>query len=166
MTTSALPTSAVLTRGGAFFLLWMVLMQSAKPADLAFGALVTVGATWASLHLLDPAAGRLRYGRLLALLPHFVWESVRAGIDVARRVFDPRLPLNTGFVAVPLALPPGLARNTYATFTSLLPGSVPSGETEAGIVYHCLDISQPVVEQLHEEERRLAEVIFVAPRDA
>ena len=31
--------SAALWRGAAFFLLWMVLMQSMKPADLAVGAL-------------------------------------------------------------------------------------------------------------------------------
>jgi multicomponent Na+:H+ antiporter subunit E len=64
---------AALTRGVAFFALWMVLMQSTKPADLAIGALATFGATWLSLHLLAPTAGRLRFGSLFALLPHFIW---------------------------------------------------------------------------------------------
>ena len=95
-------------RAGAFFLLWMVLMQSVKPADLAMGAFATGCATWASLRLFPPATGELHFGALLKLMPHFVWESVVAGIDVARRAFDPRLPLRLGFVEVPAGLPAGV----------------------------------------------------------
>ena len=143
-------------RGAAFFALWLVLMPSLKPGDLAIGLAAAAAATWASLRLQPPAAGRLRLARLLALLPHFLWESVRAGIDVALRAVHPRLPLRPGFVECPVDLRPGLGRNTFATITSLMPGSVPSGETERGLVYHCLDLSQPVVEQLQAEERRIA----------
>ena len=41
----------------------------------------------------------LHFGALLKLVPHFVWESVVAGVDVARRVFDPRLPIRPGITA-------------------------------------------------------------------
>lgn len=92
------PLRAALARGTSFFALWVVLMPSAKPADLAVGALATVAVTWVSLRILPPAAGCLRFGALLALMPHFFWQSVPAGIDVARRALDPRLPLNPGFV--------------------------------------------------------------------
>ncbi len=146
-------------RGTAFFLLWMLLMQSLKRADLAVGVLASVGATWVSLRLLPPSSGGLRFGRLLALLPHFVWESVLAGVDVARRALHPRMPLRPGFVTCPLGFPPGFARNTFATITSLLPGSVAAGEVEGEIVYHCLDTSAPVVEQIWKEERLLARAL-------
>ena len=148
--------SAALSRGVSFFLLWMLLIQSLKTADLAVGALTCVGATWTSLRLLPPSSGCLRFGRLLALLPHFVWESVLAGVDVARRALHPRMPLSPGFVTCQLSFPPGFARNTFATITSLLPGSVPAGEAEGALVYHCLDDTSPVVEQLWKEERLLA----------
>jgi multicomponent Na+:H+ antiporter subunit E len=36
------------------------------------------------------------------LVGRFLWQSVVAGVDIARRVFDPRLPLNTGFVVYPV----------------------------------------------------------------
>lgn len=152
--------STALTRGVAFFVLWMVLMQSTKPADLAVGAFATLGATWLSLHLLAPTAGNLRLGSLFALLPHFIWESVLAGIDVARRAFDPRLPLRTGFVNCPLDFPPGLARNTFATITSLLPGAVSADATDDALIYHCLDTTQPVVEELWKEEELLARALI------
>jgi multicomponent Na+:H+ antiporter subunit E len=166
------PRRAALLRGAAFLVLWMILMQSAKPADLVVGALTAVAATWVSLRLLPPASGCLHFGVLLTLVPHFMWESVLAGIDVARRAFDPRLPLRPGFVDCPLDFPPGFARNTFSTITSLLPGSVPSGESDGqdhgagdgALVYHCLDITQPVVEQLWKEERLLARALLAGRR--
>ncbi|MBP6534176.1 MAG: Na+/H+ antiporter subunit E [Arenimonas sp.] len=147
-----------------FYLLWLVLMQSTKPADLGIGLLAAVTATWTSLRLLAPASGSLRFGSLFMLLPHFLWVSVVAGIDVARRVFDPRLPMQPGFVSCPLDFPPGLARNTFATITSLMPGTVPIGETDDDLTYHCLDTSQPVVEQLWKEERLLARALVAGRR--
>jgi multicomponent Na+:H+ antiporter subunit E len=147
-------------RGAGFFTLWLVLMPSAKPADLAVGAVAAAAATWVSLRLLPPSAGRLRFSALLGLMPHYIWGSVRGGLDVARRALDPRLPLNPGFVQCPLDLPQGLARNTFATITSLLPGTVPCGDQRDGLVYHCLDVDAPVVEQLREEERLLARALI------
>ena len=164
--THPIPTrlSATLIRGTAFFLLWLVLMQSAKPADLVMGLLTAIGATWLSLRLLEPASGSLRFASLFALFPHFLWVSILAGIDVARRAFDPRMPLQCGFVNCPLGFSPGLARNTFATLTSLIPGSVAVGETDQMLIYHCLDTAQPVLEQLWTEERLLAKALLAGRR--
>ena len=156
--------SAALWRGAWFFLLWMLLMQSMKPADLAVGALACAGATWTSLRLMPPASGRMYFGKLLSLLPHFLWESALAGVDVARRALQPRMPLSPGLVSCPLSFPPGLARNVFATITSLLPGSVSAGESEGELVYHCLDDTTPVVEQLWKEERLLARALVAGRR--
>ena len=156
--------STTLWRGAAFFLLWMLLMQSLKPADVVVGLLTCVGATWTSLRLMPPATGCVHFGKLLTLLPHFLWESVLAGIDVARRAFHPRMPLSTGLVTCPLSFPPGFARNTFATITSLLPGSVAADEAEGVVVYHCLDDKSPVVEQLWKEERLLTKALIAGRR--
>ena len=58
----------------------------------------------------------------------FLRQSIGAGIDVAWRALDPRLPLRPGFVVYPVSIPPGTARNVFTTLTSLLPGTVPAGE--------------------------------------
>ncbi len=157
-------TSAV-SRAACFLALWIVLMPSAKPADLALGVASTALATWTSLRLLDPGSGHLRFGALIALAPHFVWQSVLAGLDVARRAFDPRMPLAPGFVECPVDFPPGLTRNTFTAITSLLPGSVPCGESQDKVVYHCLDIRLPNVEQLKREERLFARALIPAEED-
>jgi multicomponent Na+:H+ antiporter subunit E len=147
-----------------YFGVWLVIDQSAKPANLAFGVLATAAATWASLKLLPPASGRVRLGALLMLLPRFLWQSLLAGVDVARRAFSPRLPLQPGFVDYSPALPRGAARNTFGAISSLLPGSVPTGETEDLIEFHALDVTQPVVEQLAAEERAYGKALIPGQR--
>ncbi|MGL4542814.1 MAG: Na+/H+ antiporter subunit E [Polymorphobacter sp.] len=151
--------ATILGRAAGFGLLWLLLMPSAKFGDLVFGLGVTIVATLASLRLLAPAAGCIHFGSLLLLAPHFVKQSVLAGFDVARRAFDPRLPLQPGYVACPLNFPPGMARNTFATITSLMPGTVPCEEVDGVLVFHCLDTNQPVVEQLWAEEKLLARAL-------
>ena len=153
-----------LSRALCFIALWLILMPSVKPADLAFGLIATLVATQMSLRLLPPAAGRLRLGALLVFAPHFLAQSLLAGIDVARRALHPRLPLQPGVVVYRTGFPPGLARNEFAIITSLLPGSLPIDETEDGLVYHCLDITQPVLEQMADEERRLSGVLISGER--
>lgn len=157
------PSLAVtaLKRGLMFLAIWMVLMPSLKPADLAFGALATFCATWTSLHLLPREAGHLRMRALLAVVPHFLWQSVLAGVDVARRALSPGMPMNSGFVSCAVGFPRGLARNEFASIMSLLPGSVPVGETEGAIVYHCLDVSEPLALHMAEEEQLLKAALVV-----
>ena len=157
--------SAALMRALLYFALWIVIDQSAKPANLAFGVLATAAATWASLRLMPPSLGSVRIGALVLLLPRFLWQSLVAGIDVARRAFSPRMPLQPGFVQYPTGLPRGAARNAFAAISSLLPGPVPVGETDTHIEYHALDLSQPVVEQLAAEEQAYAKALVAGQRD-
>ena len=58
----------------------------------------------------------------------FLYQSIVAGVDVAWRAFDPRLPLRPGFVRYPVRFPPGTTRNVFAMITSLMPGAVPAGD--------------------------------------
>lgn len=161
MTDTPSLAGTALVRGLMFAALWLVLMPSAKPVDLAFGVFSSVAATWTSLHLLPREAGHLRLRALLAFVPHFLWQSVLAGVDVARRALDPRMPMRPGFVSCPVGFPPGLARNEFASIMSLLPGSVPVGETEASIIYHCVDVSEPLAQHMAEEEQLLRAALVV-----
>lgn len=149
---------SALVRGLGFLSLWIAWI-GATPADLVPGLATAAAATWASLRLVPAGAMRLRLGPALALVPRFLGQSVVAGVDVARRALDPRLPLRPGFVHYRPRLEPGLARNAFAALTSLLPGTVPARDDGVTLVYHCLDVSQPIEAQLAAEEARLAGVI-------
>jgi multicomponent Na+:H+ antiporter subunit E len=154
----------VLVRALLYFGIWIVVDQSAKPANLVIGVLASAAATWVSMRLLPPAGGRVRLAVLLALLPRFLWQSLVAGVDVARRAFSPRLPLAPGFVDYPVRLPRGSARNAFELISSLMPGSVPTAETEATIEYHCLDTQQAVIGQLAAEEQAYARALVPGHR--
>jgi multicomponent Na+:H+ antiporter subunit E len=121
-----------------------------------FGLTAAGVATWLSLYLSPPTHGRLRLGKLLHLLPHFLYESTRGGIDVAMRALAPSLPVNAGLFSYATGFPPGLTCNTFVAITSLLPGTLACGEADGELVYHCLDLGQPLAFQLRDEECRLA----------
>jgi multicomponent Na+:H+ antiporter subunit E len=145
-------------RAAGFLVLWLVL-AGADVFDLPAAAVAVAAATWTSLRLLPPGSSRLSPGALAKLTFRFAYESVAAGVDVARRALDPRLPLRPGFVRYPVRLPPGTARNTFTTLTSLLPGTVPARAERGHIIYHCLDVEQPVTSQLAAEEAALTRAL-------
>ncbi len=153
---------AAIPRWLGFFVFWLVLSLGA-PGGLPFGVVAATAATWLSLRLVPADGYDIRWGALLRFLPHFLWQSVVAGLDVARRAFDPRMPLRPGFIVYPIGFRSSTARNTFTTITSLLPGTVPCGVGNGALVYHCLDIGQPVAAQLAAEEQRLAAFINEAP---
>ena len=149
---------AALLRAMILFGFWTIL-AGVGVADLLVGLCVSALATQVSLHVL-PATPR-RYDPVAAarLALRFLGRSFVAGLDVARRAFDPRLPLRPGFVSYPARCPPGLFRSAFTAFTSLQPGSVPAGSDGGDIVYHCLDVDQPVVSQLAAEEVALSGLV-------
>ena len=78
------------------------------------------------------------------------------GVDVARRALSVRLPLRPGFVVYPVRLPPGPACNAFSALTSVLPGTLLAGvDAHGALLYHCLDVEQPVAAQLAIDEELL-----------
>lgn len=143
----------------ALFLLFWAALIGLSPGGLAVGAVAAAAATWVSLQLLPPSAQRVRLAALTGLLPRFLWQSLLAGWQVARLAFSPRLRLRPGFVPFHGTYPPGHLRNTFATIASLMPGTLPCGESETEIFFHCLDVEQPVLAELAEEEAALSGVL-------
>ena len=144
-----------IARIGGFFVFW-VIIAGTNPVDLLVGVLVALVVAWTSWTLLPTGTKRLRIAAFAGLVPRFLYQSVTAGIDVAWRALDPRLPLQPGFVHYQPRLPPGPARSAFCTITSLLPGTLPSGtDSDGRLIVHCLDRTQAVAEQLATEEALL-----------
>lgn len=159
---------AILVRGIAYFVVWMI-MAGGQLADVAPGIVVAVLATWVSLELLplDPGFAQVRPLAVLRLVLRFVWGSIVAGLDIARRAFSPSLPLKLGYLSYPVGLPPGTSRNLFTSVTSLLPGTLPAGTDESGhLIYHCLDVEQPVLQELGQEEAQLVAALGAAQGSA
>jgi multicomponent Na+:H+ antiporter subunit E len=160
----ALSPGAV-TRAVAFLVGWIIL-TGCNPGDLGAGVVAALAATWASLRLLPPNTSRIHLRAFARLVLRFLHQSVVAGVDVARRALDPRLPLTPGFVVYPVGLPPGPARSMFTTLMSLLPGTVPTGaDARSQLLIHCLDAEQPITAQLAAEEAIFTRAIAEAPGD-
>lgn len=138
---------ALLLRAGAYLVFWVVLAGTGAK-DLAAGLVTAVIAAWISLVLLPPGELVLRPGRALALFIRFLWQSVVAGVTVARIALSPVMALRPGMVGYRTQLPPGNRRLLFMTYASLLPGTLPirTGGDDL-ITVHALDCAQPVAGQ-------------------
>jgi multicomponent Na+:H+ antiporter subunit E len=156
---------SAISRAAGFFGFWLVL-TGADAGDLAAGLFAAVAATWASLHLMPAQERNLHPIRLGKFVLHFLRQSIVAGTDVAMRALDPRLSLRPGFVVYQAHLPPGTTRDAFCAIMSLLPGTLPCGPAEGnGLTIHCLDVTQPVVEQLAAEEALCMQALGGAQRN-
>lgn len=137
-------------------LLWFIL-TGPDPEALLPGLPVVAVATWVSLRLLPPVSA-VRAWRFALMLPPFLWRSLAGGVDVARRAFDPRLPLAPGWVEVPCRLGGG-GRAMLGGGFSLMPGSLVAGSRGDRLLVHCLDQSEPVAQAIAADEARLARAL-------
>jgi multicomponent Na+:H+ antiporter subunit E len=157
--------ASAISRAAGFFCFWLVLTD-ADAGDLVAGLVAAVAATWASLRLMPAEQWHLNPIKLARFVLHFLRQSALAGMDVAIRALDPRLSLRPGFVVYQARLPPGTKRNTFCAIMSLLPGTLPCGPAGGnGLTVHCLDVTQPVVEQLAAEEALCIQTLGGAQRN-
>jgi multicomponent Na+:H+ antiporter subunit E len=140
------------SRLGLFLAFWLMI-AGYQAGDLPVGLAAAALAAWVSLRLLPAGAGRVRLLPLAGLVLHFIRQSVSSGAQVAWLALRPSMPIHPGFIAYATRLRPAGARNAFCALSSLLPGTLPAGSNEQGaLAIHCLDVDQPVTEELAEEE--------------
>ncbi|HEV3491330.1 MAG TPA: Na+/H+ antiporter subunit E [Reyranella sp.] len=155
------PRPAWVAAGRAIlFLAFWLMIAGYDPADLPVGLIAAAAATWTSLRLLPSVKVKVRLLSLATFILHFLRQSVSSGVEVAWRAFDPRLPINPGFVVYPCRLRSAGSRSAFCALSSLLPGTLPAGSDEEGaLVVHCLDVGQPVAANLAAEEALFSRAI-------
>lgn len=147
-----------------FALLWWVLSGDWR-GSWTVGGFVVVTAALASLALRTPTTHRLSLRGALRFVPFFCLQSLRGGIDVARRAMLPSMPLAPVLVEHPLALPPGTARIFMLNTVSLLPGTLSADLQADRLVVHALDGRLPLGANLRLLEKRVAALFAVALED-
>jgi multicomponent Na+:H+ antiporter subunit E len=159
-------TRALVARSLLFFGFWLLLLEPdpLAPAqvgvDWLVGASAAFSAALVSLRLLQPAAAGLRLRPLLHFLLRFLRQSLMAGLDVARRALDPRLPLDPGMLRQPTALHGATSRTLFAALTSQVPGTLAVDlDDRARLLYHCLDQTQNPGPGLATDEALFLEVL-------
>lgn len=147
---------AIAHRSALLGTIWLALTE-ADPAALLPAALLVPAAVWLSLRLL-PARRPLALWRLARHLPRFVAGSLTGGIDVARRALSPSMPLDPGWVAVPLDLSDG-GRVALGAELSLMPGTLAAGSHDGRLLVHLLDRQAGFEAAIPREEAEIAAII-------
>ncbi|BCR03572.1 hypothetical protein DESUT3_06410 [Desulfuromonas versatilis] len=138
-----------------FAALWIVLTGN-SPDSWTVGAVTVLAAVTASLAL-DPRKTRpWRPWALCHFVGFFLWNSLRGGLDVARRAVHPALPLDPVLVEHPLLLPEGSGRVFLVGTVNLLPGTLSAEISGDVVVIHMLDGSLPAIRELQKLEQRVA----------
>lgn len=119
-----------------WFAVWILLSWPPDGKDVTVGlivALVVLAVTvdvFSASHEDDPGSRRITLAGKFRRLPWlavyvgvFVWECVKANLDVAYRVIHPRLPIRPGTVAVKTALRSDIALTFLANSITLTPGT-------------------------------------------
>ena len=137
--------------------LWL-LLSGAEPASWLVGLPAVVAAAWAGRALGLFAERGLSLVGLLRFLPFFLWESMRGGVDVARRVLAPRLRVAPGFFDYAVRLGHPGARLLFVNSVSLLPGTLAADLRGTHLQIHALDVAGDLAAELRRLETAVGHV--------
>ena len=132
---------------------WAILTWVPDAQELAVGAAVAVlvAVVAGDLFVERPHVLRnpVRYWYFFFYyVPVFLWECLKANLDVAYRVIHPRLPINPGIVKVRTSLKSDIALTFLANSITLTPGTMSVDvDKEQGILYiHWIDAEATDIE--------------------
>ncbi|MEX1348009.1 MAG: Na+/H+ antiporter subunit E [Desulfobacterales bacterium] len=150
-------TKWLISRIAILAFLWWVLAKGAYDS-WQIGIPAVLSAVYVDYRLFKPQTNRWSLGGLIIFFLLFLKLSVTSGIDVVRRIYHPRLPLNPAMVEYPLRLTSEVARNLFVGTVSLLPGTLSAELGTHSLVVHVLDIDRPFRQELKLIEDRVAAV--------
>jgi len=147
--------------GLVLFGVWLLLSGFFEPLLLGLGVLSCVIVVWIAnrMDVIDHEGQPIQLG--WRILTYWVWlavEIVKANLDVARRILDPKLPIDPVLVRVKASQASELGQVIYANSITLTPGTV-SMQVEGGeILVHA--IAREMAEDLEggEMDRRVTAV--------
>lgn len=135
------------------YLFWLILSGHFSPLLLTLGALSALLSAWLLWRMdkvdetpvcLLPSLALMSYGFWL------LWELVRANINVARRIWDPALPVEPGWARLPVNVSTPMQKVLYANSITLTPGTLTADVLEDHFLIHYLCMES--LEELREGE--------------
>ncbi|MFO8153732.1 Na+/H+ antiporter subunit E [Thioalkalivibrio sp.] len=152
--------SVYVLRLGILLAVWWIV--SGSHSDWWFGLPLAMVAAALSLWLAPPARFLLRPHQIPQFAGFFLWQSLLAGWDVARRTLSPSLPLQPEILRLPMALPPGAPTWWLMLTITLLPGTLSVRLSRQRVLeVHCLDARLDVAGSVRETEAHLARLFGV-----
>ena len=135
--------------------LWALLAE-ARVDSWIVGLPVVVLAAAAAVRLAGGRRWRWSPAGLLRFAGYFAFSSLLAGMDVAWRALQPRLPIRPQLIPYHPRLPAGAARIFFSNVINLLPGTLSADERDEVLWVHVIDDRQPVHKRLAMLEQKVA----------
>lgn len=136
-------------------LLWMLLTGG---AGWGFGLVCTLAAAGTSLYL-TASPYTLQLQHLPAGIGFFLHALWSGGWDVARRAYDPALPLHPGWVYYPLTQNHPRVNLVLSAMVGLLPGTLCSRIVDQQLLLHVLDTRHPWRPTVSRLETHLVQIL-------
>ena len=133
--------------------LWLLLSGHFTPLLISLGLASVLLVVWflRRMDRVDHEPITLRPGPgLLGCLVWWLWSVVKANIDLARRIWDPRLPVNPVWARLDTSVETPVEKTLYANSITLTPGTLTTDVRDDHFVIHAL--SQEGVDELREGE--------------
>ncbi len=134
------------------FLIWMGLTMSLSVQELTTGFLVSF--IIALLYVKNyPSIDKFRFNPIayVVYLVVFLKNLVLSNWDVARRVIDPKLPINPGIVAIKTNLKEDYKKLMLANSITLTPGTITLDVQDDTLFIHWIDVKTADIEKASEE---------------
>ena len=140
----------ILTVLGVF---WLLLSGHYTPLLLGLGLASVLLVVWFQRRMdrIDQEPIRLRPGfGLLLYLGWLFWSVIKANIDLARRIWDPKLPVEPLWTRLDTQVTTPLEKTLYANSITLTPGTLTTDVRDDHFMIHAL--SQEGIDELREGE--------------
>ncbi|MGB5736206.1 MAG: Na+/H+ antiporter subunit E [Thiohalocapsa sp.] len=132
---------------------WLLLSGHYTPLLLALGLASVLLVVWFQRRMdrIDQEPIRLRpsFG-LLLYFGWLFWSVIKANIDLARRIWDPKLPVEPLWTRLDTQVTTPLEKTLYANSITLTPGTLTTDVRDDHFMIHAL--SQEGIEELREGE--------------
>ena len=149
-------------------LLWWVLTEAAQA--WVVGVPVILLSSWVAVRLQatqpgDSSRHPLRWLGMPRFAVFFLWQSLKAGLDVAQRTLKPVPDINPGTLYYHTSIPHGTARYFFGTIVGLFPGTLCTefSEHDNQLVLHVLDTEVDIVLDCRRLEREIERLFGLTP---
>ncbi len=134
------------------FLIWMGLTMSLSTQELTTGFVVSfiIALIYVKSY---PSSERFRFRPIayIVYLIVFIKNLVLSNWDVAKRVIDPKLPINPGIVAIKTNLKEDYKKLMLANSITLTPGTITMDVRDDTLFIHWIDVTTSDIKEASEE---------------
>lgn len=152
----------VISLGIALFVVWLIWSGHPTVFLISLGILstaLTIRIVWL-MGILDDESVPIKLGirPFTRYLPWLVTQVVKSNVDVARRIIDPKLPIDPAMVYVKSDQKTAIGRVILANSITLTPGTVSVEIQEGRVHVHAIDQKGAAEELSGEMNRRVTEL--------